>query len=150
MIEWGAGAGELDHLTFSVAMTVTPLSTEQQREVLTEVLRHELNKNETMMAVQALRRDPSKTVSEAVAVALTIRPVKIEHEILIGSFGPESRMASDSIPDRTQRGHVNRSADAYPWRRTLSGQSLREKFCIVHFPQRQKVVARTLRRCRRR
>jgi hypothetical protein len=51
-----------------------------------------------MMAVQALKRDPSKTVNEAVAVALTTRPVKIEHEILIGSFPPENQMSKQDLP----------------------------------------------------
>jgi hypothetical protein len=128
MIEWGSGAGDLDHLTFSIAMTVAPLSPEQKREVLTEVLRHELNKNETMMAVQALRRDPSKTVSDAVAVALTTRPVKIEHEILIGSFPPDSRMAKDDIP--TGRKEATLSAVLTP---ILKGEPLAARISEKNF-----------------
>jgi hypothetical protein len=98
LVEWGMGSGELNHLTFSTAFSIASLAMERQRELLTEIFKHELTKHETMMAVQALKRNPTQTVADAVAVALTTRPVKIEHEILIGAFPVESAMAGDAIP----------------------------------------------------
>lgn len=128
MIEWGVGAGELDHLTFSIAMILAPLNDEQKRELLTEIFKHELNKRETMSAVQALRRDPSKSVQDAVAVALTTRPVKIDHEILIGSFPPESQMSKDHIP--TGRKEATIIAVLAPF---LNGEPLAARVSEKHF-----------------
>lgn len=128
MIEWGVGAGELDHLTFSIAMTVAPLNPEHKREILTKILKHELNKRETMMAVQALRRDPSRSVSDAIAVALTTRPVKIDHEILIGSFSPESPMSRSDIPIGRKEAMISAAL-----RPILEGEPLAARVSEKHF-----------------
>jgi len=75
-----------------------------------------------------LRRDPSKTVSDAVAVALTTRPVKIEHEILIGSFPPESAMTRDDIP--TGRKEATLATVLMP---IFSGEPLAVRVSEKHF-----------------
>lgn len=128
LIGWGAEKGELTHLTFSIAITIASLSTLQQRELLTEIFKNELTKHETMMAVQALKRDPSRTVSDAVAVALTTRPVRTVHEILIGSFPPESEMAKDRIP--TGRKEAILTAVLTP---ILNGEPLAARVSEKHF-----------------
>ncbi|MGA2336065.1 MAG: hypothetical protein ABSG08_11875 [Terriglobales bacterium] len=128
LVGWGAESGELTHLTFSIATTITSLSTQQQRELLTEVFKHELTKHETMMAVQALKRDASKAVRDAVAVALTTRPLRIEHEILIGSFPPDSGMSKNDIP--AGRKETILSAVLTP---ILDGEPLAARISEKHF-----------------
>ncbi len=98
LIEWGAGKTELSHLTFSTASMLTSLEQSHQREMLKRVFEYDLTKTEVMMAVQALKRDSSRTVDDAVQIALTTRPVKIHHELLIGALLPNTRMTDHTIP----------------------------------------------------
>lgn len=107
IVEWGSRAGAMSHLTFSIASAMSTLSRDQQRELFLEVFKHELTKLEAMSVVQTLKRNPSRSVRDAVGEVLRSRPVRVYHEVLIGSFPPESPMASPSLPTGRKEAVLN-------------------------------------------
>lgn len=107
MVEWGARRGAMSHLTFSIASAISTLPLEQQRDLILEVFKRELNKQETISVIQLLRRNPSISLQDSVSEVLRMRPQKIYHEILIGSFPPGSSMANSSLPTGRKEAVLN-------------------------------------------
>lgn len=105
IVNWGSGKGSLNHLTFSIASFASHLPPERRGEFILEVLRHELTKEHAKAAIQLLKRDPRKSVSECVA---EIRPVVTEHEILVGTFPAASAMLDEALPIGRKESILNR------------------------------------------
>jgi hypothetical protein len=98
LVEWGSGKGDLSHLTFTTASMLNGLSEADQRQFLSELFKHDLTKAEMQSAVQAFKRNRSVSIEEAVQIALSTRPIKVQHELLVGEFAPDSPFASETIP----------------------------------------------------
>ncbi len=146
IVEWGSGSGAMSHLTFSIASTISTLPPDQQRQFFLEVFKHELTKLETISVVQTLKRNPSKSVRDAAHEVLGTRPVKVYHEVLIGSFPPESAMASSSLPTGRKEAVLNAVLKPIFGNEAVAGRVSAGHFLISTSEQGKRAL---LERCKR-
>lgn len=135
IVSWGAGKGGLSHLTFSIAAAVAGVTKEQQKQLLQEVLKYKLTKDETVAAVQTLKRNPGMTVQKATETIIATRPEIIRQEIIVGEFSKDSAMLGPNLTPELKDTALRRAIRSIVGQEQMAARTSGRKFIIATSPR---------------